>query len=131
VTTKKENISDTITIDSPSLPPSVDFYLPPALIAIAKQIADQEPLVHPIWRKFKKKGRGYFVAKTNDLKDIEEIADWAHSWLIEPEAPLNKPMRQAFKNVIERTNRYVYFHRIGSFHVIAEGWKPSKKKEIL
>lgn len=110
------------SIDLTGLPPLVLLYMPPLLRAKAKAIAAQEPLVHPIWRKFKERGN-HFVAHTNDLKDIEELADWAKSWLIEPEEPLNRKMRQAFKKVIERTHRYVFFQQIGKYHVIAQGWK--------
>ena len=58
----------------------------------AKAIAAQEPLVHPIWRKFEQRGN-HFVARTNDLRDIEEVADWAESWLIEPEEKISRKMR--------------------------------------
>ena len=109
-------------IDLNALPPLVLLYMPPLLRAKAKAIAAQEPLVHPIWRKFEERGN-HFVARTNDLKDIEEVADWAKSWLIEPEEPINRRMRQAFKKVIERTHRYVSFQQIGKYNVIAQGWK--------
>ena len=109
-------------IDLNALPPLILLYMPPLLRAKAKAIAAQEPLVHPIWRKFEERGN-HFVARTNDLKDIEEVADWAKSWLIEPEEPINRRMRQAFKKVIERTHRYVSFQQIGKYNVIAQGWK--------
>ena len=109
-------------IDLTALPPLILLYMPPLLRAKAKAIAAQEPLVHPIWRKFEQRGN-HFVARTNDLKDIEEVADWAKSWLIEPEEPINRRMRQAFKKVIERTHRYVSFQQIGKYNVIAQGWK--------
>ena len=109
-------------IDINALPPLILLYMPPLLRAKAKAIAAQEPLVHPIWRKFEQRGN-HFVARTNDLRDIEEVADWAKSWLIEPEEPINRRMRQAFKKVIERTHRYVSFQQIGKYNVIAQGWK--------
>ena len=109
-------------IDLNALPPLIMLYMPPLLRAKAKAIAAQEPLVHPIWRKFEQRGN-HFVARTNDLKDIEELADWDKSWLIEPEEPINRRMRQAFKKVIERTHRYVFFQQIGKYNVIAQGWK--------
>ena len=109
-------------IDLTALPPLILLYMPPLLRAKAKAIAAQEPLVHPIWRKFEQRGN-HFVARTNDLRDIEEVADWAKSWLIEPEEPINRRMRQAFKKVIERTHRYVSFQQIGKYNVIAQGWK--------
>jgi hypothetical protein len=58
-----------------------------------------------------------------NLKDIEEVADWAKSWLIEPEEKLSRKMRQAFQNVVERTHRHVFFQQVGKYHVIAQGWK--------
>jgi hypothetical protein len=109
-------------INTNALPPLILLYMPPLLRAKAKAIAAQEPLVHPIWRKFEQRGN-HFVARTNDLKYIEEVADWAKSWLIEPEEPINRRMRQAFKKVIERTHRYVFFQQIGKYNVIAQGWK--------
>jgi len=111
-----------IPIDPTALPPLVLLYMPPLLRAKAKAIAAQEPPVHPIWRKFEQRG-SFFVAHTNDLKDIEEVADWAKSWLIEPEEKLTRRMRQAFNKVVERTNRYVFFEQVGKYHVIAQGWK--------
>ena len=58
-------------IDLNALPPLILLYMPPLLRAKAKAIAAQEPLVHPIWRKFEERGN-HFVARTNDLKDIED-----------------------------------------------------------
>ena len=114
----------------PSSPflPTVALYMPPTLTAHVREIAAQEPLVHPVWRKFKQCGK-FFIAHTNDLKDIEEVADWAKSWLSEPEEPLNRRMRQAFQTVIERTNRHVFFNTIGKHRIIAEGWKPINDKQ--
>ena len=109
-------------IDLKALPPLILLYMPPLLRAKAKAIAAQEPLVHPIWRKFEQRGN-HFVARTNDLKDIEEVADWAESWLIEPEEKISRKMRQAFRNVIERTHRHVFFQQVGKYRMIAEGWK--------
>jgi len=115
-------MSNSITIDPNTLPPSVLLYMPPLLKAKAKAIAAQEPLVHPVWRKFEERGN-HFVVRTNDLKDIEEVADWAKSWLMEPEEQLSKRMRQAFQSVVDRTCRHVFFRQVGKYHVIAEGWK--------
>ncbi len=111
-----------VAIDPIAFPPLVLLYMPPLLRAKAKAIAAQEPLVHPILRKFEERGN-HFVARTNDLKDIEEVADWAKSWLIEPEEKLSRKMRQAFQNVVERTHRHVFFQQVGKYHVIAQGWK--------
>ena len=111
-----------VAIDPIAFPPLVLLYMPPLLRAKAKAIAAQEPPVHPIWRKFEERGN-HFVARTNDLKDIEEVADWAKSWLIEPEEKISRKMRQAFQNVVERTHRHVFFQQVGKYHVIAQGWK--------
>ena len=82
----------------PSSPflPTVALYMPPTLTAYVREIAAQEPLVHPVWRKFKQCGK-FFIAHTNDLKDIEEVADWAKSWLSEPEEPLIEECGKLFK----------------------------------
>ena len=104
------------------LPPLVSLCIPPVLKAEAEAIAAQDPPVHPAWTKLQQHG-GHFVVRTNAIEDIEEVADWAQSWLIEPEYPLDKSTRQAFQNVIERAGRYVHLSPIGSSHYLATGWK--------
>jgi len=108
--------------DSPMLPPLISLCIPPVLKAEAQAIAAQEPIVHPVWRKIEQKGR-HFLVRTNDIRDIEELADWARSWLVEPAEPLNKARRQAFQNVVERAGRHVHLAPVGHCHFIATGWK--------
>lgn len=105
------------------LPPLVSICIPPVLKAEAQAIAAQEPMVHPVWRKMQQRGKHY-VVRTRDLQDIEEVADWARSWLVEPEGRLDKVRRQAFQNVVERAGRHVVLAPVGHCHFIATGWKP-------
>jgi hypothetical protein len=65
----------------------------------------------------------HFVLRTSSIEDIEEVADWARSWLTEPAEPLDKARRQAFQNVVERAGRHVHLSPIGPCHFIATGWK--------
>lgn len=104
------------------LPPLVSLCIPPVLKPEAEAIAAQDPPVHPAWAKLQQHGR-HFVVRTNDIQDIEEVADWARSWLMEPEHPLDKTTRQAFQNVVERAGRYVHLSPIGHCHYLATGWK--------
>ena len=104
------------------LPPLVSLCIPPVLKPEAEAIAAQNPPVHPAWTKLQQHGR-HFVVRTNDIQDIEEVADWARSWLMEPERPLDKTTRQAFQNVVERAGRYVHLAPIGHCHYLATGWK--------
>lgn len=106
----------------PALPPLISLCIPPALKAEAQAIAAQEPMVHPAWGKLEERGR-HFLVRTNDIDDIEEMADWARSWLIEPDGRLNKARRQAFQTVVQRAGRYVHLSPLGSCHFIATGWK--------
>jgi hypothetical protein len=71
-----------IMLNLPVLPPLISLCIPPALKAEAQAIAAQEPMVHPVWRKLEERGR-HFLVRTNDIEDIEEMADWARSWLVE------------------------------------------------
>lgn len=104
------------------LPPLVSICIPPVLRAEAQAIAAEEPMVHQVWRKMQQRGRHY-VVRTSELQDIEEIADWARSWLEEPEGRLDKVRRQAFLNVVERTARHVHLAPVGTCHYLAIGWK--------
>lgn len=113
--------------NKPILPPLISLCIPPVLRADAEAIAAQDPEVHPVWRKLEQRGK-HFVVRTNDIKDIEEMADWARSWLVEPEAPLDKVRRQAFQNVVERAGRHVHLAPIGHCHFIATGWKLNKQR---
>ena len=106
----------------PVLPPLISLCIPPALKAEAKAIAAQEPMVHPVWRKLEERGR-HFLVRTNDISDIEEVADWARSWLVEPDGRLDKTRRQAFQTMVERAGRHVHLSPLGPCHFIATGWK--------
>lgn len=118
MTIKLKNVVDGQCI----LPPLVSICIPPILKAEAQAIAAQEPMVHQAWRKMQQRGRHY-VIRTSELQDIEEIADWARSWLVEPEGRLDKTRRQAFLNVLERAGRHVHLAPVGSCHYLAIGWK--------
>jgi len=107
------------------LPPLVSICVPPALKTEAERLAAEEPPIHPAWKKLSQRGR-HFVLRTSSIEDIEELADWAYSWLKEPAEPLDKARRQAFQNIIERAGRYVYLKPLGSCHYIATGWKQHK-----
>ena len=118
-------IGQKLMIDSlplSSLPPLISFCIPPALKAEAQSIAAQDPAVHPVWKKLEQKGQ-HFIVRTNDIEDIEEMADWARSWLIEPDGRLDKVRRQAFLNVLERAGRHVHLAPVGHCHMLATGWK--------
>ena len=107
---------------APSLPPMVSVCIPPVLWAEAERLASEEPAVHPAWKKVSQRGK-HFVLRTSSIEDIEEVADWARSWLTEPAEPLDKARRQAFQNVVERAGRHVHLSPIGPCHFIATGWK--------
>lgn len=104
------------------LPPMVRICIPPVLKKEAERVAAEEPPVHPAWRKIKQHGR-HFVLQTSDASDVEELADWAKSWLEEPSQPLDKVTRQAFQNVITRAGRYVHLQSVGPCHFLALGWR--------
>jgi hypothetical protein len=106
------------------LPPMVRICIPPALRQEAQRLAAEEPPVHPAWQKVKQHGR-HLTLQTSDIWDIEELADWAKSWLEEPSEPLNKVTRQAFQNVIARAGRYVHLKPVGRCHFLATGWRKS------
>lgn len=105
-----------------SLPPLVSICVPPVLKTEAMALAAEDPPIHPAWKKLRQRGR-HFVLRTSSIEDIEELADWAYSWLKEPAEPLNKARRQAFQNIIERAGRYVHLTPLGTCHYIATGWK--------
>jgi hypothetical protein len=104
------------------LPPLVSLCIPPALREEAQALASQDPMVHPVWKKLEQRGR-HFVVRTRELGDIEEVADWARSWLVEPEGVLDKSRRQAFQNVVERAKRHVVLAPVGHGHFLAMGWR--------
>jgi len=113
------------TVDNSSfdkLPPMVSICIPPILKEEAQKVAKEQPPVHPAWQKIGQRGR-HFVLQTADICDIEELADWAKSWLEEPCEPLNKVKRQAFQNVITRAGKHVVLKPIGNCHFLAVGWR--------
>jgi len=93
-----------------------------ALKAEAQRLAAEKPVVHPAWSKVSQRGR-HFVLRTSSIEDLEELADWARSWLLEPSEPLDKARRQAFQNVVERAGRHVHLAPIGACHLLATGWR--------
>jgi hypothetical protein len=104
------------------LPPIVTLCIPPVLREQAESIASEQPPIHPVWSKLAQRGR-HFSIRTNDLEDVTELADWAHSALVEPEAPLSKTQRQAFQAVLDRASRYAECLSIGECHCIALRWR--------
>ena len=109
-------------MNAPFLPPMVSVCIPPVLRAEAERLAAEEPAVHPAWKKVSQRGK-HFVLRTSSIEDLEEVADWARSWLTEPSEPLDKAHRQAFQNVVERAGRHVHLSPIGPCHFLATGWK--------
>ena len=112
-----------------SLPPLISICIPPVLRRAVEQVAAEQPPVHPAWERVGQHGR-HFMLRTSAISDIEELADWAQSWLAEPAEPLDKAHRQAFQNVIARAGRYVHLRPIGKGHVLADGWKPKRSRTI-
>lgn len=108
-----------------SLPPMVTICIPPVLRKEAEELVAENPPVHPAWQKVTQRGRHYSL-RTSSIEDLEELADWAYSWLMEPGAPIDKTKRQAFQSIIARTGRHVFLKPIGKGHFLATGWKPPK-----
>jgi len=105
-----------------SLPPLVTICIPPALRHEAELVKAESPPVHPAWEKVEQRGSHYSL-RTSSIEDLEELADWAYSWLMEPACPIDKHKRQAFQHVIARTGRWVHLQALGSCHYQATGWK--------
>jgi hypothetical protein len=105
----------------------VTICIPPLVQEEAQRVAAEHPLVHPAWEKVKRRGR-HLTLQTSDFCDIEELADWAKSWLEEPSQPLDKATRQAFQNVIARAGRHVHLKPIGTCHFLVTGWKQRDKQ---
>ena len=114
---------------SPNVP-LISLCIPPVLRKEAEKVAAEQPPVHPAWQKVAQRGR-HFTLRTSSIEDIEEIADWAYSWLNEPKEPLDKTRRQAFQNIITRAGRYVHLLPLGHCHCLATGWKPRPIKQCL
>lgn len=109
------------------IPPLASICIPPVLWQEAKRLAAENPPVHPAWSKVVEYGR-HFMLRSSEMEDVEELADWAQSWLTEPLEPLDKIKRQAFQNVIARAGRFVHLSPIGKGHFLAKGWKPKKER---
>jgi hypothetical protein len=109
-------------MEDQALPPLVTICIPPVLRKEAEELVAESPLVHPAWGKVAQRGHHYSL-RTSSIEDIEEVADWARSWLTEPAEPLDKARRQAFQNVVERAGRHVHLSPIGACHFLATGWK--------
>jgi hypothetical protein len=105
----------------------VTICIPPIIREEAQKVAAEDPPVHSAWQKMRQRGR-HFTLQTSDFCDIEELADWARSWLEEPSRPLNKATRQAFQNVIARAGRHVHLKPIGHCHFLVTGWKQNHKQ---
>jgi hypothetical protein len=110
-----------------TLPPMVTVCIPPVLRKEAEELVAENPPVHPAWHKVAQRGRHYSL-RTSSIEDLEELADWAFSWLMEPAMPIDKTKRQAFQNVITRAGRFVHLKPIGVGHYIATHWKENHKQ---
>lgn len=108
------------------LAPLVTICIPPALRQVAEAIKAESPPVHPAWQKVEQRGNHYSL-RTSSIEDLEEIADWAYSWIMEPACPIDKTKRQAFQNVITRAGRWVHLQKVGACHYHAMGWKTDKE----
>lgn len=102
------------------LPPQATIAIPPVLHSAA--LAVQRDAPHPAWEKVAKRGR-YLLLRTTSLADVEEVADWAFSALNEPEGPMGRAERAAFKSVLERAGRWAHIEPLGSCHCLATAWK--------
>lgn len=111
-------------MENQALPPLVTICIPPVLRKEAEELATESPLVHPAWGKVAQRGQHYSL-RTSSIEDLEELADWAYCWLMEPAEPLDKAKRQAFQNVITRAGRWVHLRPVGACHYLATGWKES------
>jgi hypothetical protein len=107
----------------PRLPPKVRICLPPILREAFEATAAECP--HPAWRKLEQRGR-HFVIATNELEDIEEVADWARTALVEPPGPLTKAQRQGYQAVVARAAQWAILEPLGPCHIIASGWRQTR-----
>ena len=106
------------------LSPMATITIPPALIGAAQALAVEQ--VHPAWGKLHHRGK-HFIVQTNSLDDISEIADWAQVALREPAAPLSKAERQAYQNLLLRTERWAVIEPLGPIHCQASRWKHKRR----
>lgn len=109
-----------------SLPPRARICLPPVLQADFEAVAKECP--HPAWEKLQRRGR-HFVIATNELADLEEVADWARAALAEPPRPLTKAERQGYQAVVARTAQWCVLEPLGPCHFIASGWRPQRLQQ--
>ena len=107
------------------LPPQATIAIPPCLHDSALAVQLDAP--HPAWAKLARKGR-YLLLKTTSLADVEEVADWATVALNEPEAPLGRAEKAAFKSVLARAGRWAHIEPLGHCHCLAVGWKQVHKQ---
>lgn len=121
-------------IDSPSSP-SIDSYfpsfnerlcstivIPRTLHGDAREIAKEEPLPHSVWGKLRTRG-DQLVVVTNELGDVEELADFALVELHEPRRPHTKTRKDACKALLDRCHRLVEMEVIGQMHIVASAWR--------
>lgn len=95
-------------------------------LLIGNAVAKECP--HPAWEKLQRRGR-HFVIATNDLADLEEVADWARAALAEPPRPLTKAERQGYQAVVARTAQWCVLEPLGPCHFIASGWRPQRLQQ--
>lgn len=100
--------------------------LPPVLRADFEALAVECP--HPAWSKLQRRGR-HFVVATNELADVEEVADWARAALVEPAAPLTKAQRQGYQIVVARAAQWAILEPLGPCHFVASGWQIQRRQQ--
>lgn len=66
---------------------------------------------------------------TNELEDVEEVADWARTALVEPAAPLSKAQRQGYQIVVARAAQWAILEPLGSCHFVASGWRAQRRQQ--
>jgi hypothetical protein len=108
------------------LPPKARICLPPVLKRDFEAIALECP--HPAWAKLERRGR-HFVITTNDLEDLEEIADWARAALVEPPRALLKGERQGYQAVIGRVAAWAVLEPLGACHLMASAWRHERQAQ--
>ena len=110
----------------PPLPPQACISIPPTLQPEARALREQQPIVHGAWQRCEQRGR-YFVLRSSSLDDLSELADWAQCSLVEPERPLSRAERAAFKAVLQRVGRWAHLEPLGASHCLAVAWKSDKQ----
>jgi hypothetical protein len=119
----------TITLDSylPGLEhtPPRSVVIPKPFHGDALEIAKEDPLPHPVWGKLKYRQDRLMVI-TNEVSDLEELADFAQNELTEPRRQLTKTRRDAARALLLRCGNLAVLETIAG-HVYARRWKEAKE----